>query len=63
MLNLRRVERAVAGGDPGPEGNVTKLITAEHMQASPSSPCASSAPPASTARIPNSPWWYLFNRS
>ena len=26
LLNLRRAERAVAGGEPGPEGNVTKLI-------------------------------------
>jgi alkylation response protein AidB-like acyl-CoA dehydrogenase len=31
-LNLRRAERAVAGGDPGPEGNVTKLLSAEHAQ-------------------------------
>ena len=31
-LNLRRVERAVAGGEPGPEGNVTKLLLAEQSQ-------------------------------
>ncbi len=31
-LNLRRVERAVTGGGPGPEGNMTKLVTAEHAQ-------------------------------
>jgi alkylation response protein AidB-like acyl-CoA dehydrogenase len=31
-LNLRRAERAVAGGEPGPEGNVTKLLSAEHAQ-------------------------------
>ncbi len=31
-LNLRQVERAVAGGEPGPEGNVTKLLSAEHAQ-------------------------------
>jgi alkylation response protein AidB-like acyl-CoA dehydrogenase len=31
-LNLRRVERAVAGGEPGPEGNVTKLLSAEYAQ-------------------------------
>ncbi|HEY7107150.1 MAG TPA: acyl-CoA dehydrogenase [Acidimicrobiia bacterium] len=31
-LNLRRVERAVVGGEPGPEGNVTKLLSAEHAQ-------------------------------
>jgi len=32
-LNLRHVERAVVGGAPGAEGNITKLLTAEHMQA------------------------------
>ena len=26
MLDLRRAMRAVAGGEPGPEGNVTKLL-------------------------------------
>ncbi|OBF12016.1 acyl-CoA dehydrogenase [Mycobacterium sp. ACS4331] len=33
LLNLRRVARSVAGGEPGPEGNVTKLLTAEHFVA------------------------------
>jgi alkylation response protein AidB-like acyl-CoA dehydrogenase len=32
LLNLRAAERAVAGGEPGPEGNVTKLISAENLQ-------------------------------
>lgn len=31
LLNLRRAARSVAGGGPGPEGNVTKLKLAEHM--------------------------------
>jgi hypothetical protein len=31
-LNLRRTERALAGGEPRPEGNVTKLLSAEHAQ-------------------------------
>jgi alkylation response protein AidB-like acyl-CoA dehydrogenase len=31
-LNLRHVARALAGGPPGPEGNVTKLLSAEHAQ-------------------------------
>jgi alkylation response protein AidB-like acyl-CoA dehydrogenase len=30
VLNLRRAQRAVVGGGPGPEGNVTKLVLAEH---------------------------------
>lgn len=32
LLNLRRVSRAIAGTEPGPEGNVTKLLLAEHSQ-------------------------------
>ena len=30
LLNLRRAARAVAGGGPGPEGNVTKLLGSEY---------------------------------
>ena len=33
LLNLRSAERAVAGGEPGPEGNITKLVLAEHAHA------------------------------
>ena len=29
VLNLRSAYRAVAGGGPGPEGNVTKLVLSE----------------------------------
>jgi 3-oxochol-4-en-24-oyl-CoA dehydrogenase len=32
VLNLRQVTRAVTGSGPGPEGNVTKLLSAEHAQ-------------------------------
>ena len=32
-LVLRQVSRAVAGGGPGPEGNVTKLVSGEHAKA------------------------------
>jgi alkylation response protein AidB-like acyl-CoA dehydrogenase len=32
VLNLRSAQRAVAGGEPGPEGNVAKLLSAEHAQ-------------------------------
>jgi len=31
-LNLRQATRAVIGSGPGPEGNVTKLLSAEHAQ-------------------------------
>ena len=30
VLNLRSAHRAVAGGEPGPEGNVTKLLLSEN---------------------------------
>ena len=32
LLNLRRVSRAIVGAEPGPEGNVTKLVLAEQSQ-------------------------------
>ncbi len=32
LLNLRRAQRAVAGTEPGAEGNVTKLVVAEQGQ-------------------------------
>jgi alkylation response protein AidB-like acyl-CoA dehydrogenase len=32
VLELRRVARAVSGEGPGPEGSVTKLLSAEHAQ-------------------------------
>jgi len=31
-LNLRSAQRAVAGGEPGPEGSVTKLVGAENIE-------------------------------
>ncbi|MCU4186348.1 acyl-CoA dehydrogenase [Acidiferrimicrobium sp. IK] len=31
-LNLRQITRSIAGGPPGAEGNVTKLLSAEHAQ-------------------------------
>ena len=32
LLNLRRAARAVAGAEPGAEGNVTKLLGSEYGQ-------------------------------
>ncbi|MGB8406916.1 MAG: acyl-CoA dehydrogenase family protein, partial [Mycobacterium sp.] len=32
LLNLRRISRAIAGAEAGPEGNVTKLVVAEQGQ-------------------------------
>ncbi|MCH2169921.1 acyl-CoA dehydrogenase [Myxococcota bacterium] len=34
LLNLRRAARAVIGAEPGPEGNVTKLLGSENIQRS-----------------------------
>jgi alkylation response protein AidB-like acyl-CoA dehydrogenase len=31
-LHMRNVERAIGGHEPGPEGNITKLLSAEHAQ-------------------------------
>ncbi len=31
-VNLRQATRAVGGAEPGPEGNITKLVHAEHVQ-------------------------------
>jgi 3-oxochol-4-en-24-oyl-CoA dehydrogenase len=31
LLNLRHATRSIAGAGPGPEGNVTKLLLAEHL--------------------------------
>jgi hypothetical protein len=31
LLNLRRAQRAVSGAEPGPEGNITKLLLAEQF--------------------------------
>jgi alkylation response protein AidB-like acyl-CoA dehydrogenase len=33
LMNLRRAERAVSGAEPGPEGNITKLVLAEYGHA------------------------------
>jgi alkylation response protein AidB-like acyl-CoA dehydrogenase len=32
LLNFRNAARAVAGGAPGAEGNITKMLTGEHQQ-------------------------------
>jgi alkylation response protein AidB-like acyl-CoA dehydrogenase len=32
VLNLRQISRALTGAGPGPEGNVSKLLSAEHAQ-------------------------------
>ena len=32
LLNLRSAERSIAGAEPGPEGNVSKLLSGEHAQ-------------------------------
>lgn len=34
LINLRQAARAVAGAEPGPGGNITKLLGSEHLQRS-----------------------------
>ncbi|WP_436778241.1 acyl-CoA dehydrogenase family protein [Yinghuangia sp. YIM S09857] len=31
LLNVRSAERALSGAEPGPEGNISKLVLAEHL--------------------------------
>ena len=59
-LNLRAVTRAVAGSEPGPEGNLSKLLSSEHAQrlsgtracASPGRPRLSGAEPHGQPQLP-----------
>ncbi|QNJ93750.1 acyl-CoA dehydrogenase [Mycolicibacterium fluoranthenivorans] len=63
MLNLRRVSRAIAGTDPGPEGNVTKLLLAEHTQRLTELGMALAGPAAVVGAKPTLARAYLGNRA
>lgn len=63
MLNLRRVSRAIAGGEPGPEGNVTKLLLAEQSQRLTELGMALAGPAAVTGRHDGLARTYLGNRA
>jgi alkylation response protein AidB-like acyl-CoA dehydrogenase len=63
-LNLRRAERALAGGEPGPEGNVTKLLSAEHAQRIADTALTLAGPDAALAEGPGdlAGWAVVFTR-
>lgn len=61
-INLRQATRAVAGGAPGPEGNVTKILAAEHAQRVTELAMLLAGPAAVTGGEPAVTFEYLFDR-
>jgi 3-oxochol-4-en-24-oyl-CoA dehydrogenase len=62
VINLRQVTRAVLGSGPGPEGNVTKLLSAEHAQRVTELAMRLAGPAAVTGAEERMSFEYLFNR-
>ncbi|MEV8546511.1 acyl-CoA dehydrogenase [Streptomyces sp. NPDC051572] len=62
LINLRQVARAVAHSGPGPEGNVTKLLAAEHAQRSAELAMEISGLAAISGHEPRVTWQYLYTR-
>jgi alkylation response protein AidB-like acyl-CoA dehydrogenase len=62
VLNLRQVTRAVIGSGPGPEGNVTKLLSAEHAQRVTELAMRLAGPAAVTGGEERVAFEYLFDR-
>jgi len=63
LLNLRRVTRAIAGSEPGPEGNVTKLLLAEAGQRMTELAMELAGTAAVTGQTPTLTLSYLGNRA
>ena len=63
LLNLRRATRAIAGAEPGPEGNVTKLLVAESGQRLTELAFELAGTAAVTGRAPLLTLSYLGNRA
>jgi len=63
LLNLRRASRAIAGAEPGPEGNVTKLLVAEAGQRITELGMASSGSATVVGQAPKLLRSYLGNRA
>jgi 3-oxochol-4-en-24-oyl-CoA dehydrogenase len=59
-LNLRNVMRAITGGPPGPEGAITKLLSAEHQQRASSFAMRVAADAAISGDDPRFAFNYLF---
>jgi 3-oxochol-4-en-24-oyl-CoA dehydrogenase len=62
VVNLRQVTRAVVGSGPGPEGNVTKLLSAEHAQRVTELAMRLAGPAAVTGAEERVSFEYLFDR-
>jgi alkylation response protein AidB-like acyl-CoA dehydrogenase len=62
LLNLRAVARALASTGPGPEGNITKLLSAEHAQRVTEEGMRIAGPAAVTGETPELTFEYLFDR-
>jgi alkylation response protein AidB-like acyl-CoA dehydrogenase len=62
LLNLRAVARALASTGPGPEGNVTKLLSAEHAQRVTEEGMRIAGPAAVVGETPELTFEYLFDR-
>ena len=63
VLNLRHVVRAVSGAGPGPEGSVTKLLSAEHAQHVAELAMSLSGEAAVAGELPTVSYDYLFGRA
>ncbi|MBV6756164.1 acyl-CoA dehydrogenase [Rhodococcus opacus] len=63
VLNLRHVVRAVSGAGPGPEGSVTKLLSAEHAQHVAELAMSLSGEAAIVGELPTVSYDYLFGRA
>ena len=62
LLNLRSVARALAAAGPGPEGNVTKLLSAEHAQRVTELGMRIAGPAGVLGQEPTLSYEYLFDR-
>jgi alkylation response protein AidB-like acyl-CoA dehydrogenase len=63
LINLRQVERAVSGAGPSPEGNVTKLLSAEQAQRVTELGMTIASAAAVTGGEPALAFEYLFDRA
>jgi alkylation response protein AidB-like acyl-CoA dehydrogenase len=63
MINLRAVERAVAGAAPTAEGNITKILSAEHAQRVSELAMAIGGPALVAGAEPEIAFEYLFHRA
>jgi alkylation response protein AidB-like acyl-CoA dehydrogenase len=62
LLGVRQAARAVAGAGPGPEGNLTKLLSAEHDQRVADLARRLAGPDAVTGDAQHATWAYLMSR-